>query len=100
VEKILNESAHFCSLRITKFFHLNILAFVGLLWLLAAVFFVYHRLRDFPPRNTADLIFVNAPFSIYAAFTFFAALFQTFWFSEVTRTHPVVKYHLTIFCHD
>jgi hypothetical protein len=72
------------------FFGLNILAFIGLLWLLAAVFFVYHRLRDFPPRNTADSIFVNAPFSIYAAFTFFAVLFQTFWFSEVTRTHPAV----------
>ncbi|KAG2182955.1 hypothetical protein INT44_005936 [Umbelopsis vinacea] len=72
------------------YFHLDILAYVGLLWLLASVGFVYHRLRDYPPRNAVDLLFVNAPFSIYAAFTFFATLFQSFWFSEVTRTHPVV----------
>ncbi|KAI8370419.1 uncharacterized protein BYT42DRAFT_87974 [Radiomyces spectabilis] len=71
-------------------FGLNIFAFVGLLWELATLVFIYHRLRNFPPRHHTDLAFLNAPFSIYTAYIFFVTLFQTFQFSEDTKYHPLV----------
>ncbi|KAI7883266.1 hypothetical protein K492DRAFT_235506 [Lichtheimia hyalospora FSU 10163] len=72
------------------FFHLNIFAFVGLLWQLATLVFIYHRLRDYPPRNATDMAFLNAPFSIYTAATFFITVWQVFQFSDQTKSHPVV----------
>ncbi|KAI9248805.1 hypothetical protein BDA99DRAFT_524516 [Phascolomyces articulosus] len=73
------------------FFHLNIFAFVGLLWQLATLFFVYHRLRDYPPSNKTDMLFVNSPFSIYTAASFFMTIWQIFQFSDETKSHPVVN---------
>ncbi|ORZ00649.1 hypothetical protein BCR43DRAFT_555842 [Syncephalastrum racemosum] len=72
------------------FFHLDIFAFVGLLWQMATLFFVYHRLRDYPPRNGVDMAFLNAPFSIYTSYTFFMAVWQIFQFSDKTKHHPAV----------
>ncbi|KAG0193546.1 hypothetical protein DFQ28_004666 [Apophysomyces sp. BC1034] len=71
-------------------FHLDIFAFVGLLWQLATLVFVYHRLRDYPPRGATDTLFLNAPFSIYTSFVFFVTLWQVFQFSDSTKQHPVV----------
>ncbi|RUS26020.1 hypothetical protein BC938DRAFT_471330 [Jimgerdemannia flammicorona] len=75
----------------------NISAFVALLSLLATVIFIYHNLRNYPPRNTADFVFVNAPFSIFTSYYFFLGLVSLFWFSDYTRDHPTVHLAITIF---
>ncbi|KAI8990771.1 hypothetical protein BDF20DRAFT_627 [Mycotypha africana] len=72
------------------YLHLNIFAFVGLLWQFATMIFIYHRLRDYPPRNATDEAFINAPFSIYTAFCFFAVLWQTFQFCDETKDNSIV----------
>ncbi|GAN11445.1 hypothetical protein MAM1_0607d11008 [Mucor ambiguus] len=72
------------------FFHLGIFAFVGLLWQLATLVFIYHRLRDYPPRNGTDHAFVNAPFSIYTAYSFFIVLWQAFQFHDQTKHNDIV----------
>lgn len=78
------------------FFHLSIFAFVGLLWQLATLVFIYHRLRDYPPRNGTDHAFVNAPFSIYTAYSFFIVLWQIFQFNDQTKHNDLVciQHHL------
>ncbi|KAG2198511.1 uncharacterized protein EV154DRAFT_63947 [Mucor mucedo] len=78
------------SVAILWFFHLDLFAFVGLLWQLATLVFVYHRLRDYPPRNGTDHAFVNAPFSIYTAYSFFIVLWQIFQFSNETKHNQIV----------
>lgn len=75
------------------FFHLGIFAFVGLLWQLATLVFIYHRLRDYPPRNGTDHAFVNAPFSIYTAYSFFIVLWQAFQFHDQTKHNDIVCTH-------
>ncbi|CAO3596120.1 unnamed protein product [Absidia cylindrospora] len=61
---------HHLTLRfLFKIFHFTWFAFVGLLWQFATLIFIYHRLRNFPPRNTTDHAFLNAPFSILTAIT-------------------------------
>ncbi|CAO3695676.1 unnamed protein product [Rhizopus stolonifer] len=64
---------------------LDIFAFVGLLWQLATLVFIYQRFRDYPPRNGIDHAFVNAPFSIYTAYSFFIVLWQVFQLSDHTK---------------
>ncbi|KAI8887342.1 hypothetical protein K501DRAFT_321410 [Backusella circina FSU 941] len=71
-------------------FHLDILAFVGLLWQLATVIFIYHRLRDYPPRNNVDHTFLNAPFSIYTSYSVFVVLWQIFQFNEKAQSSQIV----------
>lgn len=80
---------------VLQFFHLDLFAFVGLLWQLATLVFVYHRLRDYPPRNGTDHAFVNAPFSIYTAYSLFIVLWQIFQFSNETKQNQIVR-HLII----
>lgn len=75
-----------------QFFHLDIFAFVGLLWQLATLVFIYHKLRDYPPRNGTDHAFVNAPFSIYTAYSFFIVLWQIFQFSNQTKHNGIVSF--------
>jgi hypothetical protein len=74
-----------------QFFHLDVFAFVGLLWQLATLAFIYHRLRDYPPRNGTDHAFVNAPFSVYTAYSFFIVLWQIFQFSNQTKHNGIVN---------
>ncbi|KAI9282652.1 hypothetical protein BY458DRAFT_496876 [Sporodiniella umbellata] len=64
---------------------LNIFAFVGLLWQLATLVFIYHRFFDYPPRNGVDHAFINAPFSIYTAYSLFLVLWQVFQLSDHTK---------------
>ncbi|GAA5810046.1 hypothetical protein MFLAVUS_003464 [Mucor flavus] len=78
------------------FFHLDLFAFVGLLWQLATLVFVYHRLRDYPPRNGTDHAFVNAPFSIYTAYYFFVVLWQIFQFSNETKHNNIVHIFIIV----
>ncbi|KAI9312414.1 hypothetical protein BX666DRAFT_2020956 [Dichotomocladium elegans] len=82
---ILNSAAS-----IFKVFSLDLFAFVALLWQLAVLVFLYHRLRDYPPRNHADVVFVNGPFSFYTAAATFAALWQAIQFNSLANDHPVV----------
>ncbi|KAL0085855.1 hypothetical protein J3Q64DRAFT_1739966 [Phycomyces blakesleeanus] len=86
---VLNASASLLWL-----FHLDLFAFISLLWQLAALLFIYHRLRDYPPRNQTDLAFLNAPFSIYTAYTLFVTLWQIFQLSDSTKGHALA--HIAI----
>lgn len=52
---------------------------------------MYHRLRDYPPRNGTDHAFVNAPFSIYTAYYLFVVLWQVFQFSGETKANHIVS---------
>ncbi|KAI8881536.1 hypothetical protein K501DRAFT_252946 [Backusella circina FSU 941] len=71
-------------------FRLDIFAFVGLLWQWVVLVFIYHRLRDYPPRHGTDHLFLNAPFSIYTAHTFFIVFWQLFQFRDETKHNQVV----------
>ncbi|OBZ87214.1 hypothetical protein A0J61_04732 [Choanephora cucurbitarum] len=71
-------------------FYLNVFAFVGLLWQLATLVFIYHQLKDYPPRNGTDHAFVNAPFSVYTAYSFFLVLWQVSQFSDSTKHNGII----------
>lgn len=66
-------------------------AFIGLLWQVATLVFIYHRFRDYPPRNGTDHAFINAPFSIYTAYSLFIVLWQVFQFSDHTKHSQIVR---------
>lgn len=81
-----------------KTFHLDLFAFVGLLWQIATLLFIYHRLRDYPPRNGTDHAFINAPFSIYTAYYVFVVLWQIFQFSDQTKHSNIVRLDGYVYC--
>ncbi|KAI7872988.1 hypothetical protein BDF14DRAFT_1877443 [Spinellus fusiger] len=71
-------------------YNLTVFALVALLWQLATLLFVYHHLRDYPPRNNLDMALVNAPFSIYTAFTLFAVFWQLVQWYPMDRGQSLV----------
>lgn len=71
-------------------------AFVGLLWQFATLIFLYHRLRNYPPRNTTDHAFLNAPFSILTAITLSDTLHTLFQSIDQTKNNDVVSINASI----
>ncbi|KAI9300188.1 hypothetical protein BJ944DRAFT_171219 [Cunninghamella echinulata] len=68
----------------------HIIAYIGLLWQLATAAFIYHRLRNFPPRNKTDQAFINAPFSILLALLFANLFYRFFKLFDQTRDNDIV----------
>ncbi|KAI8097212.1 uncharacterized protein BX664DRAFT_325821 [Halteromyces radiatus] len=81
---------------IFQYFHLNWFGFVGLLWQLATLIFIYHRLRNYPPRNKTDHTLINAPFSILTAITLSDTLHTLFRSFDQTKHSEVAQTILTI----
>ncbi|KAI8334650.1 hypothetical protein BC941DRAFT_431784 [Chlamydoabsidia padenii] len=79
-----------------QMFHLTWFAFVGLLWQFATLIFIYHRLRNYPPRNTTDHAFLNAPFSILTAITLFDTLHTLFKSIDQTKNNDIAQTALVV----
>ncbi|KAG1048835.1 hypothetical protein G6F43_008797 [Rhizopus delemar] len=79
------------------YYQVNLFAFIGLLWQVATLVFIYHRFRDYPPRNGTDHAFINAPFSIYTAYSLFIVLWQVFQFSDHTKHSQIAHVFIILF---
>ncbi|ORX55113.1 hypothetical protein DM01DRAFT_1335411 [Hesseltinella vesiculosa] len=71
-------------------------SFVVLLWQLATLIFIYHRLRHFPPRNKTDEAFLNAPFSILTSISVTETLYALFDLFSFTRNSEIAQTVLVI----
>ncbi|CAO3653019.1 unnamed protein product [Cunninghamella blakesleeana] len=71
-------------------YNFSIIAYIGLLWQLATAAFIYHRLRNYPPRNKTDQTFINSPFSILLALLFANLFYRFFRLFEQTRDNEIV----------